>query len=321
MNTTFRSIFFNPSLNYLRAGWRIGIFLLIAVGCNTVITGPVVALLQQQFPAMDKQIWPAYIFYGVTTLATWIMLRFVDKRPFVSVGVTFRGNWGKELTQGLLFGFGMMSAIYGIESMFGMVVIEWRELPLSEAGKIFLNSAALYLVVGYGEEVLFRGYLFQTFVEGTNKVIATVLLSLLFAVAHGNNPNVSLFGLINVGLAGIWLSIAYFKTKALWLPIGLHISWNFTQGFVYAYPVSGTTSTGTQIGTAVVSGPEWLTGGSFGPEGGALATLMLIAGTLLIVFWKWVSASDTAWSYEQWRSERLSMLQPPPESVPAPTGQ
>jgi hypothetical protein len=204
-----------------------------------------------------------------------------------------------------------MSLIYVIEYSTGMVVIEFRDLSMQQTAIIFGNSLALYTVVGYGEELMFRGYLFQTFVEGTNKIVATLVISLFFATAHMGNPNVSVFGLINVGLAGVWLSMAYFKTRALWLPIGLHISWNFFQGFVYSFPVSGTTSEKEQIGKAIVNGPDWLTGGAFGPEGGALATLMLILCTVLIYRWNWVTTADGVWSYEQWREERKQQLIPP----------
>ncbi len=307
MKAIVKNIFINAEIDYLRAGWRIGIFLLIATACNTVITAPLMTLLKQ-IPGIPLQTAGAYLFYGTTTLATWIMLRFLDKRPFVAVGLTLKAKAGKELSQGLLFGSGMMSAIFVIEYATGMVYIEFRDVTLQQGLMIFINSIMLYIIVGYGEEFLFRGYIFQTFIEGSNKAIATLTLALIFAMAHSSNPNASVFGLVNVGLAGIWLSIAYFKTRALWLPIGLHISWNFFQGFVYSYPVSGTTSVREQIGTAIVSGPDWLTGGAFGPEGGALATLMLIIGTVLIYKWNWVTSADGVWNYGQWREERKLQL-------------
>ncbi|MFA6456516.1 MAG: type II CAAX endopeptidase family protein [Bacteroidota bacterium] len=307
MNTKLKNIFVNPEFDYLRAGWRIGIFFLITAACNTVITGPVVKLLKM-IPGLPLEISGTFVFYMTTTLAVWLVLRFIDKRPFTSIGLSFNTGWGKQLVQGFLFGSGMMTAIFVIEYSTGMVAIQFRAIGIQEGSVIFLTSITLYTIVGYGEEFLFRGYMYQAFVEGSSKLIATLTISLLFAMAHSQNPNVSLFGLINVGLAGIWLSFAYLKTKALWLPIGLHISWNFFQGFVYSYPVSGTTSEREQIGTAIVNGPDWLTGGTFGPEGGALATLMLVVGTLLMYKWNWVSSLPGAWSVEQWREERKQQI-------------
>jgi len=311
----WKKIFINPELNYLRSGWRIGIFLLIATVCSIGVTTPVIALLKK-IPDISLQIPGTYLGYLAITAAAWLMLRFVDKRSFISIGLTLKANAGKELFQGIFLGSGMMSLIFVIEYSTGMVYIEFRDVTLQQGLMAFLNSVLLYIAVGYGEEFLFRGYVFQVFVEGTNKIIATLTIALIFAFAHSKNPNVSLFGLINVGLAGIWLSIAYFKTKALWLPIGLHISWNFFQGFVYSFPVSGTTSEKDQIGKAIVMGPEWFTGGAFGPEGGALATIMLIVGTLVILKWNWITSAEGLWNYEQWREERKQSLIPQTQEPP-----
>ncbi|NUN70691.1 MAG: CPBP family intramembrane metalloprotease [Bacteroidetes bacterium] len=309
MSPGIRRIFIDPELAALRAGWRIALFLAMTLVAIPVVTGPVMMLLKP-VQGLPLPTIATIISYVMVTLTTWVALRFVDKRPFHSVGISFHRGWGKELGQGLLFGTGMMTLIFVIENAAGMVVIEFRGLTPEQIAPIVLNGLVLYTAVGYGEELLFRGYLFQSFAEGTNKIIATLSVSLLFAAAHAGNPNVSLFGLINVALAGIWLSAAYFKTKALWLPVGLHISWNFFQGVIFSYPVSGTTSDTTQFGTAVVSGPEWLTGGTFGPEGGALATLMLVLGTLLIIYWPWVRAAEGVWQYDQWKEDRKRSLLP-----------
>lgn len=305
-----RRIFIIPELGSLRAGWRIALFLALTALVTRLVMAPVMSVLKD-VPGLLPQTSATVTRYLLITITTWVMLRFVDKRPLRSVGLSFHNGWGKELGQGLLFGSGMMSLIFFIEHSAGIVVIEFRGLTPEQIVPIVLNGLLMYTAVGYGEELLFRGYLFQSFAEGTNKIIATLSISLLFAGAHAGNPNVSVFGLVNVALAGVWLSIAYFKTKALWLPTGLHISWNFFQGVVYSYPVSGTTSDATQFGTAVVSGPVWLTGGTFGPEGGALATLLLILGTALIHYWPWVRTAEGAWKYEVWAEERKRSLAPP----------
>jgi len=303
------AIFINPQLHYLRAGWRIAIFIVILIACTLAVGMPVQFLLKAipewRIPAVSL-----FFTYVALTLATWVMLRFVDKRPFSSIGIQFHSRWGKELFQGILLGAGMMTTIVVIFFAEGMITIEFRDLEVQHIVFIFLNSASLYIIVGYGEELLFRGYLLQILAEGTNRVIAAVTISALFALAHARNPNVSLFALINIALAGIWLSVAYFKTNSLWLPIGLHISWNFFQGFVYSLPVSGTTSLREQIGAATVTGPEWLTGGTFGPEGGALATVILIAATVVIMKSEWFKPAEGVWLYTQWKAERLQQFSP-----------
>lgn len=300
MNT----IFINPQLHYLRAGWRIAIFVVILFACTLAIGMPVQFLLKA-IPEWKIPAVQLFFIYVALTLATWITLRFVDRRPFSSIGIQFHSRWVKELFQGILVGGGMMTAIVVVFFAGGMLTIEFRDVGAQQIVLILLNSASLYIIVGYGEELLFRGYILQILAEGTNRTIAALTVSILFAFAHARNPNVSLFALVNIALAGIWLSVAYFKTKSLWLPIGLHISWNFFQGCVYSLPVSGTTSLQEQIGTATINGPEWLTGGTFGPEGGALATVVLIAATAAILKVEWFKPAENVWLYTQWKTERL----------------
>jgi uncharacterized protein len=139
-------------------------------------------------------------------------------------------------------------------------------------------------LIGFGfaaalEELLFRGYMFQTLAQGITLFPAMILFSALFAVAHASNPSASLLSSVNVFLAGVWLSFAYIKTRSLWLPIGLHWSWNFSQTTVFGFPTSGISFADRRLLNQVVTGPDWITGGGFGPEGGVLATAALVAGT------------------------------------------
>ena len=307
MKTTLKNIFVNPELQYIRSGWRIGIYLLIMTGCSFVVAGPGITLVKM-VPAINTAGMQMLFVYLSVTLATWVTLRFIDKRPFISIGLTFKKDSLKELGLGLLLGTGMMSLIFVIEYSLGFVHVEFQVLTVQQQLMIFGSSAFLYIIVGYGEEILFRGYILQVMAEGTSRLISALFFGVLFAFAHSKNPNASLFGLINVGLAGIWLALAYYRTNALWLPIGLHISWNFCQGFVYGYPVSGTSSNNEQISKAIQSGAEWITGGAFGPEGGALATVMLVLSSLLIYYSPWFSSSPDAWTLGRWRDERKQLL-------------
>ena len=93
---------------------------------------------------------------------------------------------------------------------------------------------------------------------------------------HGMNPNVSILGL-NIALVGILFAYMFVATNSLWLPIGYHITWNYFQGNVFGFPVSGTTPNGI-YGVEVVAGRDWLTGGAFGLEGGLMATLLILVG-------------------------------------------
>jgi uncharacterized protein len=315
MNPKIKNIFVNPEMQYLRAFWRVSIFLII-VAAITASIGMLIGIGLKQVPFLNVNAVKVFLSYLLLTIATWIPLRFIDKRPFESIGLTFKGSWLKELSQGLLIGSGMISIVFIIEYFSGMVYIEFFGLTFNQAAPIFVYSLCLYASVGYGEELMFRGYILQITAEGTNRLIAGGGFAILFALAHLGNPNVSVFGLINVGLAGVWLTIAYYKTNALWLPIGLHISWNFFQGFVYSFPVSGTTSAKEQIGKAIVNGPDWITGGAFGPEGGAITTVLLIASSAFIYFSPWFKTSDGVWRFETWRENRKNELQAKETELP-----
>ncbi len=245
-----------------------------------------------------------FIVYAGLSLSTFVMLKFIDERPFNSVGLTFKASTVKDSLLGTGLGLGMMTIIFAAEYSAGWVVIEYRDLSTAEILGIAGNSFLLYVIVGYGEEMLFRGYILQALAEGTNKITALIIFSVIFGFMHSGNPNVTIFAIVNIILAGVWLSIAYFKTQALWLPIGLHFGWNFTQGFIYSFPVSSTTSFNEQIGTAIVSGPEWLTGGNFGPEGGAMATIVILGGSFFLWYGAFIKANAGIWNVNDWIAER-----------------
>jgi hypothetical protein len=145
---------------------------------------------------------------------------------------------------------------------------------------------------------MFRGYIFQTLVEGTNRIIAIAIFSVFFGLVHLGNPNISVFSVFNIILAGIFLSLAYLRTGTLWLCTALHLGWNFFQGSVYSLPVSGLVKSNISISHVALTGPEWLTGGAFGPEGGFVTTVVLIIGS--IVVWKapWIKNENPAVTVE-----------------------
>jgi hypothetical protein len=115
--------------------------------------------------------------------------------------------------------------------------------------------------------------------------VAIVITSLFFASAHLANPNTSILALTNTVLAGVWFSAAYLKTRSLWLPFAAHFAWNWFQGAIFGIPVSGITRVTTApLLVQIDSGPAWLTGGSYGIEGGIACTAALLLSTALIYF-------------------------------------
>ena len=281
-----------------------GLFTLALVAVTSAVQWPVKQLLPHDMliPGFIKG---EMILYGSLLLVTWAFAKFLERRPpLVSVGLPLHGPLVRELVQGLLIGGGMMAIVFVTEYSLGMVVFSLKPLTFSGEARLFCASGVIFVVGAFGEELMFRGYLFQTMIEGSGKLIAVLAFSAFFGLAHTSNPNVTFFSLVNVAFAGVWLSIAYFKTRSLWFPIGLHFSWNFMQNHICSFPVSGIQFTKYQLGVLVQSGPNWFTGGSFGPEGGALATLMLILAGAFIYYSPWIRPDDSAWSIERWREEK-----------------
>ena len=292
---TIQQIFINPADVRQRAGWRMAAFLGTFMLLDAAVMSAVIPLFTLTGIARSNVVMLG-ITYFVLFCVTWAACTFLEKRPLRSVGLGVHDGTGRELAQGLALGTIMMAAIFGFNIAFGFASYSLKTLSLHEVMAMTSYCVAEFMLVAFGEELLFRGYLFQTLIEGTSKLIAVLLFAVFFALLHLGNPDVTVFSLVNTAIAGVWLSVAYFKTRGLWLPIGLHFSWNFFQSHVFAFPVSGLKMHDKQLGVLYDNGPSWLTGGAFGPEGGALATVVLIAGTLLIWYAPQFTVSAAAWA-------------------------
>ena len=272
----FKEIFVNK-YSELRVGWRLGAFVVLLTALVILFGAPL------QILKVRGDLYGRLATLAATLGASYIMTRFVNKKPFGAIGLLFHAGVFTEFGIGCLLGFLMMSGIFLVEILSGFVHLEWGGLPILRCVWVVLWALLGFSVAAFLEETLFRGYFFQTLIQWITFLPATLILAVAFAWSHVANPHSTAFSLINVGLAGIWLSIAYFKTRSLWLPFGLHFSWNFTQTTIYAFPTSGISFPEDRLMNLTQSGPEWITGGAFGPEGGILATLALVASTWYIL--------------------------------------
>ena len=155
-------------------------------------------------------------------------------------------------------------------------------------------SLWLFSIPAAAEEALMRGYLFQSLAEALGGIWALGITSFLFGILHIGNPNSSWIGLANILVAGLFLGVVYLKTASLWWATGAHLGWNWAHGFLSDLPVSGLDLIDTPLLEPTTQGPEWLSGGSFGPEGSILSTLILLGAT--VVLWKtsWLRPGDQA---------------------------
>lgn len=225
--------------------------------------------------------------------SVWLAARFLDRRRVRDLGLRPDRDWWTDLGFGLLLGAFLITAVFGAELALGWISVEGT-LRTDGTGATFavalLFPAVTFLCVGFYEELVHRGYQVSNAAEGLVGLLgpraavltAWTLSSAFFGLLHAQNPNATLLSTLNISLAGIMLGCGYVLTGRLATPIGLHVTWNFFQGAVYGFPVSGLGPFGATFLVTRQGGPDLWTGGAFGPEAGLLAPLAMLLGTLLI---------------------------------------
>ena len=297
-NSIAKFVSFNE-FNNLRAGWRIAFFFLVFFPCLLLLMVLLAELESTSHLAFFS------VLCGSVVFATFISLRLLDRRPFKAIGLSLQKRTIVELAQGFAMGFTLVAMIFIVQLILGIVRLTPRTLTFGDFFLFLGTSLIFFTISAFYEELLFRGYVFQTLIEGTNPLVAIIIMSALFGGVHLRNPGVFTSGqtvilaTLNVILAGIWLSLAYLKTKSLWFPAALHTSWNFSEGFVFSYPVSGFTYGDRTLFSLEQSGPSWLTGGPFGPEGSILATAVLIGSMIFILKSPHIRVGEGAWNRQE----------------------
>lgn len=220
-----------------------------------------------------------------------ILTAIFDQRPLGSAGLALHGRWSSELAIGLAVGAVMILAVGAVEWALGAANFFWSAEGLQP---LLAWGVGLFVVLAFAaanEEMVFRGYPFQRLIDSIGAIGAIAVLSALFGLMHLGNPNRTWVSTVNTMLVGIPFSVAYLRTRMLWLPIGMHFSWNFVQAFILGLPVSG-----VQVPVSVLKseavGSELLTGGKYGPEAGLLATGIIILTTGYLAFAKRIYISE-----------------------------
>ena len=255
----------------LRQGWRVAAFICLVILCVTAGILPL-RLAGIGSPTLEKM-----LLLSSALAATWTLTRFVNRKPVRAVGLWIHGGTLRELGAGCLLGFLMMGGVYIVEVALGYVVPSSLGLGPAGALRVTVISVVWFAAGAMGEELLFRGYAFQSLIQGVTFLPATLIMSVMFGLAHLQNPHVTALSLCNVVAAGMLFSFAYMKTRSLWLPFGVHFAWNFSQTTLFGLPTSGLVDSSHALFNAARSGPAWIGGGEFGPEGGVLATIALLA--------------------------------------------
>lgn len=283
-------IFINDA-GRLRSGWRFAIYIasfavlisLLEIGIRylTLEGRSAQGFLESNWGFIVQ----ALMLLTAALLAGWGCATWLEGLPLRSLGWATHSGWLRDLLMGSLVGIASLLVATAMATATGGFHFAFNPAGISFAvGKTLLVACLVFVPSAAAEEMVFRGYPLQTMTRARLAWLGLILTSILFAWVHLDNPNVVPgFTLINTTLAGIWLGVAYLRTRSLWFPLGLHWSWNWMMGAVLGLPVSGIDRlTPEPVLRATDAGPAWLTGGAYGIEGGAACAIALLLSTLFI---------------------------------------
>jgi membrane protease YdiL (CAAX protease family) len=257
----------------LRSGWRLLAFFLLFIVASELLEG--------RLPGGDFT--PGWLLLRdsvllLAVLGITLLMGALERRPLREYGLPLRPLPLADMGRGSLLGF---LALTGLMIALRLVGVLHFGAGVLRAGEIFLLAlgwAIAFLAVGLFEELLVRGYPLTALARGIGFWAAALVLSAIFAAMHARNPGETPLGLAAVFGFGLFFALMRRKAGSLWPAIGFHAAWDWGESFFYGVANSGTVVQGQLLHPAF-QGPEWLTGGSAGPEGSLLilATLGLAA--------------------------------------------
>ncbi|MCS5489297.1 CPBP family intramembrane glutamic endopeptidase [Algoriphagus limi] len=281
-----KNIFINPSTKRLKAGWRILLTFAILIGLNIAL-GETVRAINGSLKAAGT-LW--FTVLGISaTIAAYLGRKYFDRKSLASLGL----NLNKQALLDLLFGVAnsalVMLLVFAVMLNVGLIEFDglswWTEGVDSASLSIAVIPAVLaliwrFMVVAWWEELFFRGIIFQNIREGLNLKWAITISTLVFALIHAGNPSATVLSTVMIIIITLQLVYAYLKTQQLWMPIGLHLGWNFFQASIFGFASSGHKS--PSLISQHPIGPDWLSGGEFGAEGSILL-LPLVFGSIILI--------------------------------------
>lgn len=289
-----RWIFFRPG-GETRGGWKIIIILILTFAFFYVlasVSGNILVRLGE-FEArelveslmVDSEIDSGYFYFFLSLqhismlLAVLIVLKLIDRSSFKEIGLCSPRKNFKDFALGLTLGAFSIILIFTFLFALDQVSIE-ESLFRPRFTPHLLYGLYLFIIVGAIEEIFVRGYCIRKALDYDNMWIGAAGSSLIFVALHLVNPNPSFMGLFNVFLIGLLFAYMFLKTGNLWMPIGYHITWNYFQGNIFGFPVSGISMEGAYSIKALEE--NIFTGGAFGLEGGILTTIVILFGFLVV---------------------------------------
>lgn len=213
-------------------------------------------------------------------VSVYVFWRVFDKRPLRDLGFTNPFTHIKDFVTGLAAGAISISTVFIVLKLSGQIeVINSFFSP--DLSLTLISDFILFIMVGINEELFSRGYCMTVLKQTKSPAAMVIISSCIFSVLHSLNPNISIIGFINIFLVGVLLSLMFLLRGNLWLPIGYHITWNYFQGNVFGFQVSGLDVHGMyQIR---LNSHNIINGGLFGPEGGIVTTFVIALSIVIIL--------------------------------------
>jgi hypothetical protein len=269
-------------------GWlRVLIFCVAYFAISLLIAIPIILFVKSSVddPKIDITALMNGDYLWVTILLTALVLlilvfifrKFIDRQTFASLGFELDGFFSDAAS-----GFFLTAAILGI----GTIILYfsghllWLDVN-ADFSKLFI-AFGMVVIIAFSEELVFRGYILNNLMQSFGKWIALFISAILFAAAHSLNPGINLLSVGGLFLAGILLGINYIYTKNLWFAILFHISWNFFQGPILGYKVSGVNL--PALLEPEIKGDTAITGGDFGFEASMINILLLLIAISALYF-------------------------------------
>jgi len=280
--STLRTVFLGPQ--GLRAGWRLLIFIAILAVLGVAMR-PLEGILAHKYNmgtefSATNVIMGESLMFLLLLIATASMGRF-EHRSLADYGLPFRLILRKQFWTGALWGFVMLSFIVAMMDATHAYSLGALALSPLDIVKYGLLWALGFLMVGFTEEFLFRGYVQFTLTTGLGFWPAATITCLVFAGAHLQNPGENIVGVLEIVLIALFLCMALRRTGNLWFAIGWHMAFDWGESFFYSTPNSGIHATGHMLNASLM-GSKWLSGGTVGPEASVFDLIVTIAGILLL---------------------------------------
>lgn len=235
-------------------------------------------------PSHLNSLWWQMIVEGTRMLAVILpafAMTKIESRPFGDFGLPARGAFGRNFWVGTLWGIVSLTALMLVLRAVGAFTFGSLSLHGERIVRFALFYGVFFLITAFFEEFFMRGYSQWVLTQGMNFWPAAVLLSFAFGAIHGANPGEAKTGLVAAGLIGFFFCLTLRRTGNLWWAVGFHMAWDWGESYLYSVPDSGTLLPRRLLHSGF-HGPDWLTGGSVGPEGSYL--VFVVIGALWFVF-------------------------------------